>query len=150
MNSVNLIGRITKDIDLRYTESGIACVSMFIAINNGKDKDGNDRPADFPKIYVYDKQAENVKKFCKKGSQVAIDGRLKTRTWDKEDGSKGYETYVVAGRVQFLDSKPSESAPLPEPDYVPSKESAETETDPFADFGTQMGIEYVDDEGLPY
>lgn len=144
MNSVNLIGRITKDIELRYTESNIACVSMFIAINNGKDKDGNDRQADFPKIYVYDKQAENVKKYCKQGSLVAIDGRLKTRTWEKEDGSKGYETYVIAGRVQFLDSKPRESAPLPEPDYTPVAESPKEESDPFE--GLQDVIEFSEDD----
>ena len=99
MNSVCLIGRITKDIELRYTESGLACVSMFIAINNGKDKDGNEKQADFPKIYVYDKQAENLEKYCHKGSQVAITGRLKTRSWEREDGSRAYETYVMANRV---------------------------------------------------
>ena len=71
---------------------------------------------------------------------VGITGRLKTRTWDKEDGTKGYETYVVASKVQFLDSKPSESVPLPEPDYsVKAKES-----DPFEEFGTQ--IELTDDD----
>lgn len=128
MNNVSLIGRITKDIELRVTEkTGTNVVAMYIAINNGKDKEGNDLPADFPKIYVYDKQAENVHKFCKKGSQVAITGRLKTRSWEKEDGSKGYETYVVASRVQFLDSKPSEGVPMPEPDYVPSSNEEESQ-----------------------
>lgn len=143
MNSVNLIGRITKDIKLEKTKSDRSCVSMFIAINNGKDENGNDRPADFPKIYVYDKQAENVSKYCKKGSQVAIDGRLKTRSWDKEDGSKGYETYVVANRVQFLESKSSESTPIPEPDYTPR----ESVGDPFADFGSTIEIS---DDAFPF
>ena len=95
MNNVSIIGRITKDIELRATTSGLPAVSMFIAINNGKDKDGNERPADFPKIYVYDKQAENVNEYCHKGSLVGITGRIKTRTWDKEDGTKGYETYIL-------------------------------------------------------
>lgn len=148
MNNVSLIGRITKDIELRTTESGMPCVSMFIAINNGKDKDGNERAADFPKIYVYDKQAENVSKYCKKGSQVAITGRIKTRTWDKDDGTKGYETYVVAGKVQFLDTKASSGTPLPEPDYVPTSEGTkEVESDPFADFGEQLNIT---DDDLPF
>lgn len=140
MNSVNLIGRITKDIELRTTDSGLSCVSMFVAINNGKDQNGNDRPADFPKIYVYEKQAENVSKYCKKGSLVAIAGRIKTRSWDKEDGTKGYETYVVANRVQFLDTKQSEGVPLPEPDYIASTKQTEQE-DPFAEFGEQISIE---------
>lgn len=146
MNNVSIIGRITKDIELRATTSGLPAVSMFIAINNGKDKDGNERPADFPKIYVYDKQAENVNEYCHKGSLVGITGRIKTRTWDKEDGTKGYETYILASRVQFLDTKVSKGAGIPEPDYVPSKEEKE-ENDPFADFGESVEIS---DDDLPF
>jgi single-strand DNA-binding protein len=146
MNNVSIIGRITKDVELRATTSGLPAVSMFVAINNGKDKDGNERPADFPKIYVYDKQAENVNEYCHKGSLVGITGRIKTRTWDKEDGTKGYETYILASRVQFLDTKASEGAGIPEPDYVPSKEEKE-ENDPFADFGESVEIS---DDDLPF
>ena len=146
MNNVSIIGRITKDIELRATTSGLPAVSMFVAINNGKDKDGNERPADFPKIYVYDKQAENVNEYCHKGSLVGITGRIKTRTWDKEDGTKGYETYILASRVQFLDTKASEGAGIPEPDYVPTKEEKE-ENDPFADFGESVEIS---DDDLPF
>ena len=146
MNNVSIIGRITKDIELRATTSGLPAVSMFVAINNGKDKDGNERPADFPKIYVYDKQAENVNDYCHKGSLVGITGRIKTRTWDKEDGTKGYETYILASRVQFLDTKASEGAGIPEPDYVPAKEEKE-ENDPFADFGESVEIS---DDDLPF
>lgn len=146
LNNVSIIGRITKDIELRATTSGLPAVSMFIAINNGKDKDGNERPADFPKIYVYDKQAENVNEYCHKGSLVGITGRIKTRTWDKEDGTKGYETYILASRVQFLDTKASDGAGIPEPDYVPSKEEKE-ENDPFADFGESVEIS---DDDLPF
>ncbi len=146
MNNVSIIGRITKDIELRATTNGLPAVSMFVAINNGKDKDGNERPADFPKIYVYDKQAENVNEYCHKGSLVGITGRIKTRTWDKEDGTKGYETYILASRVQFLDTKASEGAGIPEPDYVPAKEEKE-ENDPFADFGESVEIS---DDDLPF
>lgn len=146
MNNVSIIGRITKDIELRATTSGLPAVSMFIAINNGKDKDGNERPADFPKVYVYDKQAENVNEYCHKGSLVGITGRIKTRTWDKEDGTKGYETYILASRVQFLDTKASVGDGIPEPDYVPSKEEKE-ENDPFADFGESVEIS---DDDLPF
>lgn len=72
MNSVNLIGRITKDIELKTTESGMVATSMFIAINNGKNENGEERMADFPKICVYEKQAENLAKYCKKGSLVGV------------------------------------------------------------------------------
>lgn len=148
MNNVSVIGRLTADIELRATASGMSAVSMFIAINNGKDQDGNDRPADFPKVYIYDKQAENVSKYCHKGSLVGITGRIKTRTWDKDDGAKGYETYILASRVQFLDSKPNEGAGIPEPDYTPApEETKQEENDPFKDFGDQVTI---DDNDLPF
>ena len=141
MNIVCLIGRITKDIEMKSTQSGISAVSMFIAINNGKDQNGNDRPADFPKVYVYDKQAENVNKFCHKGSLVAVTGRVKTRTWDKDNGSKGYETYILASRVQFLDNKQSENVEISEPDYTQNIEQNEKQTeDPFKDFGEEITI----------
>lgn len=143
MNSVNLIGRITKDIELRKTENGISAVSFFIAINNGTNENGEERPADFPKIYVYQKPAENVSKYCHKGSLVGISGRLKTRSWNKEDGTKGYETYVVANRVQFLDSKKSENGGIPEPDYIPNN-NEKTEEDPFADFGENVDDNFLD------
>lgn len=149
MNNVSIIGRLTRDVELRATASGMPAVSMFVAINNGKDKDGNDRPADFPKVYVYDKQAENVSKYCHQGSQVGITGRIKTRTWDKDDGTKGYETYILASRVQFLDSKQSESAGIPELDYAPTPEETkqEEENDPFKDFGDQVELS---DDDLPF
>lgn len=149
MNSVNVIGRITQDIELRATASGLSAVSMFVAINNGKDQDGNDRPADFPKVYVYDKQAENVAQYCHKGSLVGITGRIKTRTWDKEDGSRGYETYILANRVQFLDNKQSGGVGIPEPDYVPTQEESTTEeeNDPFKDFGDSV---VISDDDLPF
>jgi len=140
MNSVCLIGRITKDIELRTTPGGNKCVAMFIAINNGKDKEGNERPADFPKIYVWDNQAENVNKYCKKGSLVSVTGRLKTRTWDKDDGTKGYETYVYANRVQFIDSKPSGGVPLPEPEYSNNNQEVSEIIDEFVNFGQEADL----------
>ena len=145
MNNVSVIGRITQDIELRATTSGLPAVSMFIAINNGKDKDGNERTADFPKVYVYDKQAENVSQYCHKGSLIAVTGRIKTRSWDREDGSKAYETYILANRVQFLDTKKSEGTGIPEPDYVPNAE--QKENDPFKDFGDSVEIS---DDDLPF
>lgn len=148
MNNVSIIGRITADVELRATTSGLSAVSMFIAINNGKDQNGNEKPADFPKVYVYDKQAENVSKYCHKGSLVAITGKIKTRSWDKDDGTKGYETYILASRVQFLDTKQSEGAGIPEPDYTPSSEETKQEdNDPFKDFGDQVELS---DDDLPF
>lgn len=157
MNSVNLIGRITKDIELKTTESGMTATAIFIAINNGKNENGEERLADFPKICIYEKQAENLAKYCKKGSLVAVTGRLKTRNYEKEDGTKIYETYVIASKVQFLDTKSSEGSKIPEadytvhtetPSYTPVEEKKEEPvSDPFAEFGEQVSLS---DDDLPF
>lgn len=142
LNNVTLIGRITKDIELKKTDSGMSAVNFFVAVNNGKDKDGNERTADFPKIIVYEAQAENIAKYCKKGSKIAVLGKIKTRSWDKQDGTKAYETYVAASRVQFLDSKPSEGTSIPEPEYASSSHGAvdNTKSDPYEDFSEAIEI----------
>lgn len=157
MNSVNLIGRITKDIELKTTESGMVATAIFIAINNGKNENGEERLANFPKICVYEKQAENLAKFCKKGSLIAVTGRLKTRNYEKEDGTRIYETYVIASKVQFLDTKSSEGSKIPEadytvrtetPSYTPVEEKQEEPaSDPFAEFGEQVSLS---DDDLPF
>ena len=137
INNVMLIGRITKDIELRYTQSNTACATFDLAISNGKDKEGNDRKADFIRCVTWEKQAENMANYTHKGSQIAIDGSIKTDSYDGEDGKKHYRTYVLARRVKFLDNKKVEE-PLPEePDYL-TKES-----DPFTP------VE-VDDSNLPF
>ncbi len=144
MNLVILIGRLTKDVELRYTQSNMACAEVDIAINNGKDKNGNDRPADFIRVVVWDKQAENLKQYQKKGSQVAVEGSIKTQSWEDEKGNKRYKTYVLARNVHFLDSRRTEE-PLPqEPDYLINKQE---EKDPFEAFGQTVEI---DDNNLPF
>ena len=127
INKVFLIGRLTKDVELRYTQSQIACATFDLAISNGKDEQGNDRKADFIRCVIWEKQAENMTKYTHKGSQVAIEGSIKTDSYNDEQGNKKYRTYVLAKRVMFLDSKKTEE-PLPqEPAYLNKKEY----TDPF-------------------
>lgn len=127
MNKAILIGRLTKDAELRYTQSNIACATFDLAINNGKNENGEDRKADFIRCVIWEKQAENMAKYTHKGSQVAIEGSIKTDSYDDEQGNKKYRTYVLARRIMFLDSKRTEE-PLPEePSYLNQKE----ETDPF-------------------
>ena len=127
MNKVFLIGRLTKDVELRYTQSQTACATFDLAISNGKDEQGNDRKADFIRCVIWEKQAENMTKYTHKGSQVAIEGSIKTDSYNDEQGNKKYRTYVLAKRVMFLDSKRTEE-PLPEePAYLNKKE----DNDPF-------------------
>ena len=120
MNSVVLIGRLTRDPEVRYTESQLAVARFSIAINRVPGRDGQDRGADFPNIVVFGKQAENCERFLTKGRHVAIKGHIHTGSYEK-DGRKVYTTDVVADRVEFLEwgdrsqsSSQGSSAGIPE------------------------------------
>lgn len=103
MNNVNLIGRITRDPEVRYgQQSGMAIARFSIAIDRGKDKDGKERGADFPNILCFGKAAENCEKYCYKGQLVGIIGRLQTGSYEK-DGHKVYTTEVLADRIEYLE-----------------------------------------------
>ena len=105
MNKVFLIGRLTKNPELRYTSSNIACSTFTLAVNRDFTNQNGEREADFINIQAWKKLAENCSKYLTKGSQVAIDGRIQTRSYDDQNGQKRYVTEVVAENVQFLDSK---------------------------------------------
>lgn len=156
MNKVFLIGRLTRDPELRYTSSNIAVATFSIAVDRNFSNAAGEREADFINIVVWRKQAENVKNYMHKGSQVAIDGRIQTRSYDDTDGKKRYVTEVVADNVQFLDSKGSRdasaptSAPEPTPyDFAsqPEPKTTDVKNDPFTDFGNNIEIS---DDDLPF
>ena len=107
MNKVFLIGRLTRDPELRYTGSNIPVATFSIAVNRNYSNQQGEREADFINIVVWRKQAENVKNYLTQGSQVAIDGRIQTRSYDDNNGQKRYVTEVVADNVEFLGSKNS-------------------------------------------
>lgn len=157
MNKVFLIGRLTRDPELRYTGNNTAVASFSIAVNRNFTNQSGEREADFINIVVWRKQAENVKNYLTQGSQVAIDGRIQTRSYDDQDGKKRYVTEVVADNVEFLGSKGSNSqgnntssaSTEPTPYDFGGNEQTTTAVDsnPFADFGSS--IEISDDE-LPF
>jgi len=161
MNKVFLIGRLTRDPELRYTGSNTPVATFSLAVNRNFTTQSGEREADFINIVVWRKQAENVKNYLTQGSQVAIDGRIQTRTYDGQDGQKRYVTEVVADNVEFLGSKNSSNnsdntnrsmqdnaGPTPY-DFGKADEPKGTDVDsnPFADFGSS--IEISDDE-LPF
>ena len=158
MNKVVLIGRLTRDPELRYTGSNIPVATFSLAVNRPFSNQQGEREADFINIVVWRKQAENVKNYLTQGSQVAVEGRIQTRTYDDNNGQKRYITEVVADNVEFLGSKNSSSninsnkntnkEPSPY-DFGPAPEPKGTDLDsnPFADFGAN--IEISDDE-LPF
>ena len=161
MNKVFLIGRLTRDPELRYTGSNTAVATFSLAVNRNFANQQGEREADFINIVVWRKQAENVKNYLQQGSQVAIDGRIQTRSYDDNNGQKRYVTEVVADNVEFLGSKNSSNGagnikssatnnaePTPY-DFGDNPEPKGTDVDsnPFADFGAN--IEISDDE-LPF
>ena len=108
MNSVQLIGRLTRDPSTSYGAASQTAVCRFtIAIDRGKDRNGEDRGADFPSIVCFGKTAELVEKYMTKGRLVGITGRIQTGSYER-DGQKVYTTDVVLERVEFAESKASE------------------------------------------
>lgn len=108
MNKSILIGRLTRDPELKYIPSGEAVANFTLAVDRPFANKAGEKEADFIPIVVWKKQAENCAKYLTKGSQVAIDGRIQVRSWEK-DGKRQYMTEVVAERVEFLSK--SQKAP---------------------------------------
>ena len=160
MNKVVLIGRLTRDPELRYTGNNTPVASFSLAVNRNYSNQQGEREADFINIVVWRKQAENVKNYLTQGSQVAIDGRLQTRTYDDQNGQRRYITEVIADNVEFLGSRNSSNnsnnmnsaatnaGPTPY-DFADnaSPKGTDVDSNPFADFGAN--IEISDDE-LPF
>lgn len=154
MNKAFLIGRLTRDPELRYSSSNAAIVNFSIAIDRQYTNSQGQRGTDFINIVAFQKQAENIKKYVSKGSLVAVDGRIQTRNYEDKDGKRVYVTEVVADRVQFLDTKGSNNnvtiSDNVEKEVSPAdfQEDATKETnvsdDVFADFGSS--IEISDDD----
>lgn len=105
-NNVNLIGRLTKDIELRQTNSGKSVASFTLAVD--RVSKGQERSADFLTITVWGNQAENMALYCHKGSLVAVHGRLRSGSYENKQGDKVYFVDVTAEDVRFLDSKPKQ------------------------------------------
>lgn len=109
MNKVFLIGRLVRDPELRYTGSNLPVATFSLAVNRNFTSQNGEREADFINIVVWRKQAENVKNYLRQGSQVAIDGSIRTRNYEDQNGQRRYVTEVVADNIQFLDTKSSQS-----------------------------------------
>ena len=138
MNRVSLVGRLTQRPELRYTHSNIAYARFTVAINRMKKEDGT-QEADFINCVAWRKQAENACNYLDKGSRVAVDGRIQTSTYEKQDGTKGYLTEVYAQSIEFLENKKDDRPEPVEPRTPADFES--NQSDPFADFGDTVSID---------
>ncbi|TYR75248.1 single-stranded DNA-binding protein [Rossellomorea vietnamensis] len=110
INQVTLVGRLTKDPEMRYTSEGKAVLNVTLAVNRQFKSQGGDYEADFVLCTMWRKAAENTAKYCNKGSVLGVVGRIQTRNYDNEHGKRIYVTEVVAEQVRFLDGKPTQPA----------------------------------------
>lgn len=117
INKAILMGRLTRDPELRHTGSGTPVCSFTVAIDNGY---GDNRSTDFINCVAWNKTAEFVEKYFTKGRMIIVVGRIQTRTWEGQDGKKNYATEVVASEVSFGESKRSSDGSEPSvPSAVP-------------------------------
>lgn len=108
INRVVLVGRLTRDPELRRTPQGDAVTSFTIAVNRNYTSRDGQQQADFINCVTWRKLAENVNQYCSKGSLVGVEGRVQTRTYDNSQGQKVYVVEVICDSVQFLETKPKE------------------------------------------
>lgn len=146
MNKVVLIGRLTKDLELRFTpESGAAVTTLTLAVDKFNTKTGQ-READFVPVVVWGKQAESTANYMVKGSQVAISGRIQTRNYEAKDGTKRYVTEIVAdqfGGVEFLGGKKG-------PNVGSNNLGNMNQDDAFGQENFEEDITPVDDGDMPF
>lgn len=100
------IGRLVRDPNVKYTQSGKACAKFTLAIDRRKSSDGNQQ-ADFIQCVAWEKTAEVISQYCAKGKKIAVEGRIQTRSYDANDGTKRYVTEVVVNNMEFCDRKGS-------------------------------------------
>ena len=154
MNKAILIGRLTRDPELRTTPTGRNVCQFSIAVNRNFTNANGEREADFINCVVWDKQAENLVKYQKRGNQIAVDGRIQTRNYEDKDGKRVYVTEILATNISFLDAKGTSNGAgsfnnIPEPpmEQPSTTSTVSVEKDPFEAFGDSIEIS---DNDLPF
>ncbi|RCW64557.1 single-stranded DNA-binding protein [Saliterribacillus persicus] len=165
LNRVVLVGRLTKDPDLRYTPSGVAVANFTLAVNRPFSNQQGEREADFINCVVWRRPAENLANYMKKGSMVGVDGRVQTRSFDNQEGNRVFITEIVADSVQFLETKgatsggqsggqgsqgynnPNQNQQNPSQNQNQNNSNNNNNQDPFKDSGEPIDIS---DDDLPF
>lgn len=149
MNKVVLIGRLSRDPELRYTSNNTPVCQINVAISRPVSQ-GKEPETDFINVTVWNKQAENLVKYVKKGNQIAIEGRIQTRSYDNEEGKKVYVTEVLANNVEFIgnnSNKANDTEKSNKTSYTAEEIDNMPSDDPFSNFGQKVE---VDDSQLPF
>ena len=154
MNVVSLIGRLVKDLDLKYTPSGKAVATGTLAVNRRFKNASGENEADFIQIQIWDKSAENLASFTRKGSQVGVNGRIQTRNYENKEGARVYVTEIVVENFTLLEPKqtteqrPRESTRERQQEQKRSNYNDFNNTpDPFGSHGDSI---HIDDSDLPF
>jgi single-strand DNA-binding protein len=136
INRVIIVGRLTKDPELRYLANGTPVCTFTLAVNRPFKNQNGEQEADFINVVVWRKPAENVANYLKKGSLAGVDGRLQTRSYEGQNG-RVFVTEVIADSVSFLDSK---SKSTPNENKANTGQNKPLDDDPFADMGTPIDL----------
>lgn len=149
INRVVLVGRLTKDPELKYTQTGVAVTRFTLAVNRTFSSQSGEREADFINCVTWRKQAENTANYLKKGSLTGIEGRIQTSSFDGQDGKRVFMTEVVADSVQFLEPRSQGANPNEQPpqQYQQTNQQNYTsnDNDPF-----NADKSLVKDDDLPF
>lgn len=143
INNTVLVGRLTKDVDLRYTQSNVAVATFTLAVNRTFKNENGDREADFINCVMWRQQAENLANWAKKGALIGVTGRIQTRSYDNQQGQRVYVTEVVAEQFQLLESRNSQSQSQGQ------QKQAQQETPDFSRSANANPLDISDDD-LPF
>src|SRR5699024_9308657 len=146
MNNVQLIGRMTKDVELKYTQNGNAVATFTLAVNRPFRNHQGNQDADFIRCQVWRKPAENTAQYCRKGSQVGVPGRIQTRSFEGQDGKTVFMTEVVVDNVEFLDTRNQSGQGHQQNGYQPNNQNNK-QNNPYQGQGIPVD---VNDEDLPF
>lgn len=143
MNSICLVGRLTKNVELRYTPSNVAVATFTLAVNRTFKNENGDREADFINCVMWRQQAEHLANWAKKGALIGVTGRIQTRSYDNQQGQRVYVTEVVAEQFQLLESRNSQG----QQGNQGQRAQSQQETPDFSRQGAPMDIS---DDDLPF
>lgn len=154
MNKVLLVGRLTRDPEMRTTGTGMVVTKFSVAVNHNFTDRNGERGVDYINCSAFNRQAENIAKYCKKGSLVSVEGSIRTGSYDAPDGTKKYTTDVACNQVNFLSTKNDNSnnfevnsMSIDNNYQEPEIPSTNLEEDPFKSFGEEITLSSDD---LPF
>lgn len=157
INNITLVGRLTKDPELKYTSSGTAVATFTLAVNRNFTNASGEREADFPNCVIWRKPAETLANYARKGSLIGVTGRIQTRNYENQQGQRVYVTEVVCDNFQLLESKASNNSQQTQNTQQQTNQK-QGNLDTFGEFGNQnkpdpfgnSSIIDISDDDLPF